>query len=311
MRGALLALTLGCAAVWTGPLGADDAPAPAPAPAAPEASAATPGAAAPAAAMPGAAALAAPMPAAAMPAAAAPGDPAPIAHRIVAALSQNRVSITANFSGSQIFVFGAIRRGAMEDGPLDVAVTIAGPSTPTLVRRKERVAGIWINRDQVLVDEAPSFYAIAATGPLAEVLSHTDDLRHRIGINNLVRLIGAPADVAEPETFRESVIRLRREEGLYVELPGAVRTVENTLFAVDVTLPANLVEGDYRARVFLLRDRAVIDTFETAIAVRKVGLERWIYALSRERPAIYGLLSIAVALLAGWGASEAFRLMRR
>lgn len=231
--------------------------------------------------------------------------------RIVAALSQNRVSITANFSGSQIFVFGAVKRAVVDDARLDVVLAIAGPSAPVKVRRKERVAGIWVNRDEVLVDEAPSFYAVASTAPLEEVLSYTDDLRHRIGINHLVRLIGAPADVNAPEDFREAVIRIRRAEGLYVELPGAVRTVEETLFAADIKLPANLVEGDYRARVFLLRDREVADVFETDISVRKVGLERWIYALSRERPAAYGLLSIVVALLAGWGASEAFRLLRR
>jgi uncharacterized protein (TIGR02186 family) len=229
---------------------------------------------------------------------------------IVAALSQNRVSITANFSGSQIFVFGAIKGAAPEGAKLEVVLAIAGPSGPVKVRRKDRVAGIWVNRDEVLVDEAPSFYAVAATGPLDEVLSHTDDLRHRIGIDHLVRLIGAPADVDAPEDFREAVIRLRRDEGLYVELPGVIRTVEDTLFAVDIKLPANLVEGDYSARVFLLRNREVADIFETDITVRKVGLERWIFALSRENPAAYGLLSIVVALLAGWGASEAFRLLR-
>lgn len=229
---------------------------------------------------------------------------------IVAALSQNRVSITADFSGSQIFVFGAIKGAAPDGAKLEVVLAIAGPSAPVKVRKKERVAGIWVNRDEVLVDEAPSFYAVASTGPLDEVLSYTDDLRHRIGINHLVRLIGAPAQIEAPEAFREAVIRLRRAEGLYVELPGIIRTVEDTLFAVDIQLPANLVEGDYTARVFLLRDRQVADVFETDIAVRKVGLERWIFALSRERPAVYGLLSIVVALLAGWGASEAFRLLR-
>lgn len=229
---------------------------------------------------------------------------------IVAALSQNRVSITANFSGSQIFVFGAVKQAVPDGAALEVVLAIAGPSAPVKVRRKERTAGIWINRDEVLVDEAPSFYAVASTGPLEEVLSYTDDLRHRIGIDHLVRLIGAPADVDTPEAFREAVIRLRRDEGLYVELPGAVRTVEDTLFAADISLPANLVEGDYSARVFLLHDREVLDIFETDISVRKVGLERWIHALSRENPAAYGLLSIVVALLAGWGASEAFRLLR-
>lgn len=232
--------------------------------------------------------------------------------RVIAALSQNRVSLTTTWSGQEIFVFGAVKREAPEAAAkVDVIAAVDGPAEPVTVRRKSRVAGIWTNTDSVLIDSAPSFYAVASTGPLSEILSETDDLRHRIGIDKQVRLVGAPADVAEAESFREAVIRLRRADGLYVEKPGEVRMTENTLFTASIALPANLVEGDYRARVFLLHDREVIDSFETSIAVRKEGLERIIFALSRENPAVYGLLSILLALVAGWGASEAFRLLRR
>lgn len=229
---------------------------------------------------------------------------------VVAALSQNLVSITADFAGSELFVFGAVKRESpAPQGPLDVIIAVTGPAERVVVRRKERRLGIWVNTDSVEIDAAPSFYAVAATGPLEEVLSRTDDLRYRIGLDESVRLVGAPP-VENPEAFRRSVIRLRSGAGLYYT-SEAVGLVEDTLFTAYFQLPANLVEGDYLARIFILRDKAVIDRFETSIAVRKVGLERWLYNLSREQPLLYGLLSIFVALAAGWGASEAFRLMRR
>lgn len=231
--------------------------------------------------------------------------------RVVAALSQNRVAITADFSGSEIFVFGAIRREAPPPpGKLDVIVEIAGPPEALTVRRKERVMGVWMNRAAVRVDEAPSFYALASTGPLEEVLSYTDDLRHRIGINHKVRMIDA-GPVDDPQAFRRAVIRLRREAGFYVEAPGGVRLLEDTLFTAHIGLPPDIVEGNYEARVFLLRDRRVTDVRKVAISVRKVGLERWVETLSRERPALYGALSLALALAAGWGASELVRAMRK
>ena len=49
---------------------------------------------------------------------------------------------------------------------------------------------------------------------------------------------------------------------------------------------------------------------ETSIYVRKVGLERWLYNMSRENALMYGLMSLAIAIAAGWGASAAFRLIR-
>ncbi|MEO0999586.1 MAG: TIGR02186 family protein [Pseudomonadota bacterium] len=236
------------------------------------------------------------------------------AEEVVADLSQNRVQITTTFSGSEIFLFGAVKRNMPPPegaGALHAIVTVTGPSEPTVVRRKARVLGIWVNQDAVEVDRAPSFYAVASTAPLSRILSHTENLRHRIDLDHIVQLIDAPAEVADTQSFREAVIRIRQEEGLYSVRPGRVELTDETLLKARIELPANLVEGDYRTRVFLLRDRAVIDSFETAIFVRKEGLERFIYTLAHEQPLIYGLASILVALLAGWGASEVFRMLRR
>lgn len=85
---------------------------------------------------------------------------------------------------------------------------------------------------------------------------------------------------------------------------------EDTLFRTDVDLPANLVEGAYLTRFFLLRDRQVVAMRETFVDVRKVGLERWLYELARGQPAAYGVLALAIAALAGLAASTAFRLMK-
>jgi len=235
------------------------------------------------------------------------------AEEVVAGLSQNQVSITAFFDGSEIFVFGAVKREAPPPpgaGPLQVLVSIVGPVGPVTVRRKERVAGIWVNTDEVVVDRAPYFYANASTVLLREMLSHTDQMRHRIGLQWLVGLRGTPEDIANPFDFRDSVVRLRSNQGLYRELPGAVRLLEDTLFDVSVPLPANLVEGDYTARVFLTRDRNVVDSFETNITVRRGGLEDWIYRLAHDHPLIYGVLSVALALGLGWAAAAVFRYVR-
>ena len=232
--------------------------------------------------------------------------------KVVAALSHNQVSITTTYAGSEIFVFGAVKRSRpARDARPDVIVTISGPAGPVTVRRKDRSFGVWANRASTVIDQAPAFYAVASTGPLDQILSATENLRHRVSLDLQVRAIGAASDVADPEVFREAVIRLMRRRGLYVEAPIEVDVIEDTLFATHVALPANIVEGDYIARVFLLHEGRVLDLHESIVGVRKVGLERWLYALSREMPLAYGLLALAVALAAGWGASEAFRALRR
>ena len=86
---------------------------------------------------------------------------------------------------------------------------------------------------------------------------------------------------------------------------------EDTLFRTAITLPANLTEGTYEARIFLTRNGRVIDEYTAEIPVHKVGLERWLYNLSRENPMLYGIMSLTIAIAAGWGASAAFRLLRQ
>ena len=243
-----------------------------------------------------------------------PGSQAEARERVVAALSQNRIAITAGFEGSEIFVYGAIARDRpASDGeaPIGVVVRIAGPSEPVIVRRKDRVLGVWANVEAARVDAAPSFYAVASTGPLHETLSHTEDLRLGVSLERALRFVDAGEAAARREEFLDAIVRLRRENGRYVLAPGGVTVTEGVLFRTSIKLPANIVEGVYEARVLLTRDRAVIDDFEAQIVVRKEGLERLIYDLSRRRPALYGVLSIAVALAAGFGASEAFRYLRR
>ena len=236
-----------------------------------------------------------------------------VEERVIAGLSQTHVSITTDFAGSEIFIYGAVKRDAPppKTWPLDVIVAVTGPIQPVIVRKKSREFGIWINGRGIQVDAAPSFYAVATTGPFHDILSYTDDLHHKIGIDQIVRLIGETSDREYPEEYRQAAIRLRRDAGLYVELPGAVNVTDQTLFETRIRLPANLVEGDYRARIFLLRDKAVLDVFESSIEVRKVGLERLIYTMAQEQSAIYGLLSIMIALAAGWLASTFFRLVFR
>jgi uncharacterized protein (TIGR02186 family) len=238
--------------------------------------------------------------------------PALAQETIVSGLSQNRVSITADFDGSEILVYGAVRRDAPapDGGPLEVIVTVEGPSTALTVRRKGRVAGIWVNNAQVRVDSAPSFYAVATTGPLSHILSDTENLRHSITIERVIRAIGISGEAERSGEFILALLRVRSNEDRYRLLEGGVELTEETLFRADIVLPANLTEGEYKVRLFLLRDRKVVAHQERLIGVRKVGLERFVFNLAQERPLIYGLLSLLLAVVAGWSASAAFRLVR-
>ena len=228
-------------------------------------------------------------------------------------LSTDKVSITTSFDGSDILIFGAVKREEpiQAQPPLEVVITVAGPSMPVAVRRKSNRFGIWVNTAMVEVDQAPSFYAVATTSPFSSVLSDTEDLRQKISIGRAIRSVGAPSDITNSGDFTDAVIRIRRASGLYQQLEGQIALDQQTLFRTAIKMPANLTEGDYVTRIFLTRGGQIISSYQTSIDVRKVGLERWLFTLSRQQPLLYGLMSLAIAIAAGWGASAAFQAMRR
>ncbi|MCV2865307.1 TIGR02186 family protein [Defluviimonas sp. WL0075] len=232
---------------------------------------------------------------------------------VVSGVSQDRISITANFEGSDLLVYGAIKRETPipDTGLLQVIITLEGPSGPIVVRRKSRQMGIWVNTSSVEVDNAPSFYAVAATAPLEYILSQTEDLRHKISVPQKIRSVGAPQDVMDSPAFTDALIRIRQDEGIYGAAESGTELKDSTLFSATFDLPANLVEGNYVTRIYLLRNRHVLTSDQSTIYVRKVGIERWLYTLAQQQPAAYGILALVLAGLAGWAASEAFRLLRR
>ncbi len=232
------------------------------------------------------------------------------AEEIVSGVSQSGVSITTNFDGTSILVYGAALREAPPPAwPLmEVIITVEGPATPLVIRKKEHVAGIWLNRGAVKVTSAPSFYAVATTKAISDILTPSEDAKYHVTIPQTIEVAAAPSP--DQADYIEALQRIREVSGSFVLAPNSVLLLRQALFRTDINLPANLVEGAYRVRIFLTRGGTVVDMQESQIEVHKAGLERTLYKLALEQPLIYGILSLLMAMVAGWGAQELFKRVR-
>ncbi len=234
------------------------------------------------------------------------------AEEIVSGLSQTRVSINASFDGTSILIYGAaVRDAPPPDWPmLQVIITVEGPPQPIVVRRKEHVAGIWINQGSMAVPGAPSFYAVMTTGEMDEVLTPAEDEKYHISVPREIGSVQMEAGAGAIADYVAALQRIRGASGSYRLDKGAVLLLQQALFRTEVVLPANLIEGVYKVRIFLTRGGKVVDLQESQITVGKDGLERFLFRMAQDEPLVYGLISLALAALAGWGASEAFRRLR-
>lgn len=225
------------------------------------------------------------------------------AQELVADISDHLIAISTDFTGAEVVLFGAV------DGAGDVVIVVRGPSQDLVVRRKERTAGIWVNRTSMSFADVPSFYSVAASRPLAAVADDRLLERHGIGLRHLrLRPVDAEdATATEVATFRRALIRAKQLEGTYATNVGEVSFLGDRLFRTRLTFPANVPTGQYIVSVYLIRDGAVVSAQTTPLVVSKIGLGADIFTYAQRQSAAYGVLAILIAVAAGWLGSLLFR----
>ncbi len=218
---------------------------------------------------------------------------------LVADLSDHLVAITAGFTGTDVVLFGSV------DGPGDIIIVIRGPVGDVVVRRKERVAGLWVNRAQVRFSEVPSFYALASSRLLDDTIAESVLAPHQIGYDRLV--LAATPEGPEAEPFRKALIRNKQALGHFADEVGQVSFLGGQLFRANLRFPANVPTGSYLIEVLLVREGAVVSAQTTPLVIGKIGVGADIFEFAHRNSALYGAIAILVALLAGWIAHLAFR----
>jgi uncharacterized protein (TIGR02186 family) len=187
-----------------------------------------------------------------------------------------------------------------------VVVVVRGPKRREIVRRKERIAGIWVNGESVVFDDVPAYYRVASTRPLAALAAERTLRDRRIGIAALeFHAVGADPQ-ARLDDYREALVRNKRTERLYDDTPS-VRLVGDRLFRTGVFFPASVPTGVYSIDVHQFRGGQLVGTETSVLTVRKVGVGAEIFDFAHDRAELYGIIAILAALLSGWLAGVMFR----
>ena len=224
------------------------------------------------------------------------------AQALVADLSEHLVAITTGFTGKEVLLFGAT------EGEGDVVVTVLGPESPVTVWRKERVAGIWMNTDSLEFASVPSYYASATSRPLEEIGTPAMRSRLQIGLEH-IRLPPASAD-ADPErikAFRAALLRTKERQGLYRAGSGTITQLGDRLFQTRLYLPSNVHTGTYRVNVLRIVGDQIVGAQTTPLIVSKIGIGAEVFDFAYRQGALYGLIAIMLAIVAGWLAGVIFR----
>ena len=129
---------------------------------------------------------------------------------LVADLDLDQVSITIDFNGESLLLFGAVSGETASD----IIVIFKGPDVPLVLRKKERASGIWMNKQTVVWQNAPSFYHIFSNRKLDKVLSKDQQVRLRIGAEHIgLRTSEVMLDKEKAKAWRSALTSNMTERG--------------------------------------------------------------------------------------------------
>jgi len=223
------------------------------------------------------------------------------AEPVIVDLSRNFVAITAGFTGTEVLLFGTT------DGRGEVVVIVEGPKENTGVRRKEKVAGIWVNGRQVNFTDVPAFYKILSTSDLDEWLPLPVREENQIGVEYLDVQVEGDVNEADAAEYRAALIRNKQRIGHYGKVEGRLQVTDGRLFRSTVHFPANVPVGKYQIRTHLVDKGKIISTRTMPLTINKVGIEAEVFRAAHEHSALYGIAAIIIAVLAGLGGNALFR----
>lgn len=230
---------------------------------------------------------------------------------LVPEVSQHEVRVRQGFIGTELLLFGAILdpAGTRVARGYDVVVVLKGPSEPIRLREKSRVGGMWFNAASTDFRSAPSFFAVAASRPVKDIVDERTAAIYEFGTDFIQLSPTGEIDPAEQMRFTSGLVDLKRRQGLYQEDMRGVKISEQVLYQARIALPSSVQTGTYTAETFAVANGRVVASAIAEVEVRKVGFERFVELFAQQQSFFYGLLAVSLSIAMGWIAGRLFALV--
>lgn len=197
---------------------------------------------------------------------------------LVPEISEHDIVLRQGFTGTQLLLYGAVfdpssGPQAQADTAYDIVVVIKGPSRAIRLREKEQVFGMWVNAGSTAYRSVPSFYALASSRPVADIVDERTAQIYELGLEYLQLSPTGAIDPAEQARFSAGLVDLFTRQGLYAQDDNAVTISESVLYTARMEIPSSVVPGRYVAETFAIADGRVVASATSSVQVRKEGFE--------------------------------------
>ncbi len=229
--------------------------------------------------------------------------PSANASPIISGISTNEIDIDSEFRGEKILLFGA------KGDAGNIVITVRGPKRNFLAAKKQKLLGVWYNGERVKFEDSYSFYSLFSTfSNQSGDFDSTDELLSEleIGKSNIKFKTTSSANSKKRDDLQIQLIDKMERDKLYSTGMNKVEFLDETLFKVMLHFPKNIVRGIYTVEIYLINEGELVSFQSIPIKVVQAGFSAKILDFANQESFLYGLLAVAIALVAGWIANYLF-----
>ncbi len=216
-----------------------------------------------------------------------------------------KIPITLGYHGTKVTIQGKDLHAP------DVIVQIHSDIGEEHLKYIGKASGIfWMKLGNMIFENVPAVYLVYSNRNIHEILPSQKCEELSIGFDSLKKKakIRSSLKDLDREKWLAEFLKFKQKEHLYREQPGIVKVDQaNGAYSVEIDWPFEAPPGEYFVEVFAVQNGEVVDKAESKIKVERVGIEKQLSHMAFERPALYGIIAIIVAIVAGFGVGMVFK----
>ncbi len=216
-----------------------------------------------------------------------------------------KIPITLGYHGTKLKVRGI---GLTTS---DVIIQISSKPEAEHLKYKGKAGGIfWMKLGNIVFENVPKVYLVYSTKDIHKILPPEICRELAIGYDALSEKAKIKTKMKDFDRDKWIVefIKFMEEDELYDQEDGVVQIDQkNHTFSVDIDWPFEAPPGEYVVEAFAVENGQVVERAQTKIRVEKVGLIKHLTHMAFEKPALYGVIAIIVAIVAGFGVGIVFK----
>jgi uncharacterized protein (TIGR02186 family) len=222
------------------------------------------------------------------------------AKELQVAVQPNQILMGATYNGQSIAVTGTMPADAM------AIIRVTGHAERSKLKKKGRALGVlWMNLDAVEISNVPNVFLLYLPEGVQAAPQMDRPSRSMAGLG--MEAIRKQADIESKDGDKDALfgdfVKLKQKAGLYATVPDAIGYAEESKdvksFHCTVSMPSTLPQGTYQLEVFAIDKDNVVSYASQQIEAKEVGLPAFISSLAFQHGALYGVLAVLVAVMAG------------